>query len=353
MAGNKIGTFTEKEMANFDFGHSNLLYQLQVVSSRLRRFPELMQRLEYEDSSIDKQKLYARLKKRKKELIKEIKEKWTGKMKNVPAGFNLPDPFYQRRSGDYWTSKPSRIDSVQEFMSERYPRTQTKPDKYEWSCPTYEGLIAPLAWRGRHYIEDIQHGSTYKGDYDDDLFEMTGGVIVDMSLNDDEDWWRNDIPDSFCMSVDIYWELPKTDCDVNVTCKIEVMHFFNFINSAETGGGYGSHVGIAHSDENGTFQNIQASMLFLMTGGASFSAEDDFNIIAKDTGNYGPRRSTIKITFEAKKDAITRIALGHMMQLWSQDGLVEVSGTVGTHFNASSTAGNDIKPLLSYVMTPL
>ena len=34
MAGNKIGTFTEKEMANFDFGHSNLLYQLQVVSSR-------------------------------------------------------------------------------------------------------------------------------------------------------------------------------------------------------------------------------------------------------------------------------------------------------------------------------
>ena len=61
-----------------------------------------MQRLEYEDSSIDKQKLYARLKKRKKELIKEIKEKWTGKMKNVPAGFESSGPPFTREGqGDY------------------------------------------------------------------------------------------------------------------------------------------------------------------------------------------------------------------------------------------------------------
>jgi hypothetical protein len=93
-------------------------------------------------------------------------------------------------------------------------------------------------------------------------------------------------------------------------------------------------------------------MYWVMTGGVGITAEEEFILKTNiSTGNYGPRRATLETTFQAKKDSTIRIAIGHVIQVRSQDGLVEVLGTVGTHFDAYSPAGR--KPLLRYVMTPL
>lgn len=343
MPSNNKSKHMKKKLVNFNCERINLLCQLRVINSRLRRLPILAMRGEFMEDSFDAKRYLARLKKQKTDIINRLSKTPIPRLKRGSASMDLPSPLYRPLP----ELGSMRATTTGYFLSQAYSGEilSSRQPGYRDLCPSYDGAVAPYYWTFYEHKEDIHHDSTTSLMYEDQWVEVTGDVVVFTSLYDDESMWRDDNCDVYWLDFDLYWELPSPFCDVRIECKIDVSHYFNFTNGADDGGGFGSYIGIAHTGSNGIFDGDDFIMYSLMEG--SIRPGGDWAVIDETpSGNYGPTRRTITLTFDAAKGSINRVALGHVLQLFAQDGLVELNGTLGTHDFVST------KPLLRYVMTP-
>lgn len=319
----------------------NLLFQLDVVSKRLQRFPELVRRLELERAPITAEKYLIRLRGQKKELIKKILKIDPPRVRERPiSAKTLRNPSdstawpipYEEWFYRQFLPAPQVVGYITVYSP--YHKGPKEP-----VCPVYAGYAEPLRW-GDANVEgcSINHDSTVNFGIDDHPFLETGCVIVRQELDDDASIWRDDNPDYYIDGFEVVWELPKPACAVTVKCSIDILHHFDFTNGADDGGGFKTSVCMVNSDKNGEFEPVQVS--------------EGIQIQLLNTTNSGTydSRTLLEKEFRARKRATIRVALGHFLCLWAQDGLVEALGTIGTYNPDSAILRT---PHLKYVMIPI
>jgi hypothetical protein len=104
---------------------------------------------------------------------------------------------------------------------------------------------------------------------------------------------------------EILWELPKPQCDVKVSVSIKVRHWLYFANGADDGGGLETMVALTNSLENGDFAMVGEG------NGVYFGLLSEIT----DSGWYDSGNFVLTKEFQAPKDAIIRVALGHFLRL--------------------------------------
>jgi len=209
---------------------------LGTIANRLRRIEESPRRMEWDKPPISLPDYVARLRTRKQQLSRTILDAERTRPKT-----GRPGPLFQARPTQ--TMAPLPIDGGRRFeLSSRELQVASEGwRELAGECRTYEGRVAPVTWwaeESKKYVtHDSECGAYVQYGYPDEtFFRGTGYMEIYQHLYDDASIWRDDTPDSYRVDFAVGWELPRPNCDVLITCTIDVVHHVNFTKVLMTAG---------------------------------------------------------------------------------------------------------------------
>jgi hypothetical protein len=319
------------------FGEAEMvMLRLSEVSRRLRESELRTRRLVAEQANISPEDYIARLRKTKAHLAKDVQRLFAKKFSvgttRSPGALFIPlDQGTSGREQRYGFRK-GRI-----VLPDTLPvlHGMAAADQAGGTCVAFEDLLSGVPLIGENR-SDIHHDSTAGIAVDLASRDFHGVAFARAYLNDDAAFWRDDNPDRYSCSYVEEWAFPPAPCDMLVLCRIDCSQRIQFIDTADEYGWARCAVLPQWTDENGVYHAMDVSRDGLITfeSGSSGSADS--------------RRFAVLKTFPVQAGKLSWFRLHHFMDLWAQDGQVEVLGT----FQTNQRDEVDGPPILWFMMIP-
>lgn len=296
----------KKVQKKVNWGSSDAFYlrrSLAHVQQKLNRIAELSPRLEVEAPELTLSELVARLRKRKKQLVKEIAKTNRKSKKNMWTGFTFrPQTWESHLSGLNIIYKP-------------FPGGVLAPMCSYHSGSSSKPRIDPYAYQ-RSWLN---HGSTADYAVDDHYFDQYTTFLFDAELNDDAAWYRDDNPDWIEWGTEIGYSIRwpvMQKCSAIVTVEVSIRVISEFTNAADDGGSGFHSIAFAHTDPSGNWP----------AGVADVSSLQDIVLQLNSSGHYDSDWQKYTISFEVNRDVSAGLAVLLVTHLRAQDGKVETYG---------------------------
>jgi len=293
------------------WGGSDVFYlrrSLANVQRKLDRIPELLPKLVVEAPDLKPDKLIARIRKRKLQLIKEIaaaqrKAKKSYWMSPIPRPMGAESGhFYHQRSAEWFREKPFPGENIMQKCV--YPSGHTSEkwiNRYDY---------------GRSWLN---HDSTASYGVDDQYFGQYATILFNAELNDDAAWYRDDNPDWIEWGTEVGYYIPALffrACDAMVTIEVSIRVISEFTNAADDGGSGFHSVAFAHTNPDGSWPAAICDVPSIQ----------DIVLQLNNTGHYDSGWLTYRSSFEVKAKKRAGLALLFITHLSAQDGTVSTYG---------------------------
>lgn len=330
-------TKPRKESPAFQFPPTvELDGEIQAISAKLRNAHTIAERAAAESLDIDLKTYFARLRKRRSNLIqrvRELRKEWAQRAKEEAESgpytrvLMMTDSQGRPRDPDaIFSPNLSARTGLLSFLGGRWP-----------DRPIVEGVVAPRFMIPRGNWVRKGHNSSIGIEHEDTL-DTDGTVWTNVTLNDDAGYLRKDRPDMYSFTWEFIWYLPVQALDHVAICQFSTRQRIDFFNDADNYGHCESYIASTYTDVNGQF----LTRWFRPPSPLFFDEK---------SGNADSGATGLEYAFRVRGGYMGKVALGHVVYLMAEDGRVQARMII--QVGESSTILGNSPPNLHYMMIPI